>query len=331
MNVTIHAERLSICEGFHADHSQAFAHDVQRGLTGSPKSLPPKYFYDDHGSELYQQICELAEYYPYRAERQILMTHAEEIHAEIASLPLVEFGSGNATKTRYLLAQYERVGKPFLYCPVDIARSVLLESAVSLLTEFSHLSVRALHTDFACQPKTIESLQLEKKAVAFFGSSLGNFTPEESVKFMQQTATILEPEDVFILGIDLKKSTDILIPAYDDPHGVTASFNLNLLHRINRELGGTFDPEGFEHLALYNEDHGRIEMHLRSLQEQLVTIERTGQTVRFAVGETIHTENSYKYSVEEINDMGKRANLALHRTWFDNQNYFLVALFRPDS
>jgi L-histidine N-alpha-methyltransferase len=309
-------------------HQHTFARDVADGLSAPQKWLPPKYFYDERGSQLYEQICALPEYYPYRIEMEILSTFAAEIHAEIGHLPLVEFGSGSATKTRHLLAAYEWAGRPFRYCPVDISREVLWDTANRLLQEYSHSEIRAMHADFAGQPEVIQAFQLEKKAVAFFGSSLGNFTPEESVQFLQRTAAIMGPEDVFLLGIDLKKSPAILLPAYDDAQGVTAAFNLNVLHRINRELGGRFDPQNFEHLALYNDQQGRIEMHLRSRLAQRVPIIALEQVVSFGKDETIHTESSYKYSVDEVRDLGYQANLVLRRSWFDARRYFLLALFR---
>jgi L-histidine Nalpha-methyltransferase len=311
------------------DQQRTFAQDVACGLTAAQKWLPPKYFYNERGSQLYEQICTLPEYYPYRAEMEILSTHAAEIHAEIGHLALVEFGSGSATKTRQLLSAYEWAGRPFCYCPVDISQEILWDTAQQLLQEYNHIEIRAMHADFSGQPEVIQAFQLEKKAVAFLGSSLGNFTPEESVAFLRRTAAIMGPEDVFLLGIDLKKSPAILVPAYDDAQGVTAAFNLNVLHRINRELGGRFDLHSFEHLALYNEAEGRIEMHLRSLQAQRVPIRKIAPVVSFAKDETIHTESSYKYNVDDVRDLGYEAHLVLRRTWFDARRYFLLALFRP--
>ncbi len=308
-------------------HRHSFARDVAFGLAAPQKSLPPKYFYDERGSQLYEQICALPEYYLYRAELEILRTYAAEIHAEIGHLTLVEFGSGSASKTRHLLAAYEQAGQPFRYCPVDISRNVLWDTANRLLREYRHLEIRAMHTDFAGRPEVIQEFQLDKKAVAFFGSTLGNFTPEESVEFLQRTAAILGPDDVFLLGIDLKKSPAILLPAYDDAEGVTAAFNLNVLQRINYELGGRFDPQNFEHLALYNAERGCIEMHLRSRLTQDVPIIKIEQTMSFRKDETIHTESSYKYSADQVRDLGYEANLVLRRTWFDARRYFLVALF----
>jgi L-histidine Nalpha-methyltransferase len=314
--------------GVQADR-HIFARDVAHGLAAPQKSLPPKYFYDERGSQLYEQICALPEYYPYRAEREILSTYATQIHAEIGHLPLVELGSGNATKTRHLLAAYEWAGQPFRYCPVDISREILWDTANRLLQEYSHAEIRAMHADFAGKPEVIQAFQLEKKAVAFFGSSLGNFTPAESVEFLQRMAAMLGPDDVLLLGMDLKKSLAILLPAYDDAQGITAAFNLNVLHRINRELGGQFNLQSFEHLALYNGALGRIEMHLRSRRAQRVPIVKIEQVVSFGKDETIHTENSYKYNVDEVRDLGYQANLVLRRTWFDAQRHFLLALFRP--
>ena len=321
-------ERLTFYLMDIAQQQEAFARDVAAGLAASQKTLPAKYFYDTRGSQLYEQICTLPEYYPYRAEREILATYAAEICADIGHLPLVEFGSGNAAKTRYLLSVYERTEHPFLYCPVDISRAALEESAQKLLAEYAHLSIRAIHADFAGNPGVIRALHLEQKALAFFGSNLGNFTREESLDFLQSTTVLMGPEDVFLLGVDLKKSPTLLVPAYDDAQGVTAAFNLNLLHRMNRELGANFHVPAFTHLALYNEEHGRIEMHLRSCWAQYVTIAKTAQTIYFAAGETIHTENSYKYSIEDIRALGRRAGLNLSRTWFDRQHYFVLCLFR---
>ena len=310
-------------------HQDTFAQDVAQGLNRSPKQLPPKYFYDARGSWLYERICELPEYYPYRAEREILRTYADDIHAQIGHLALVEFGSGSAAKTRYLLSAYERAGRPFRYCPVDISRAMLHETAERLLQDYPHLSVHAMHADFAGQPDVIEAFQLEKKALAFLGSSLGNFSREECADFLCRLAALMGPEDLFLLGIDLKKSPAILVPAYDDAQGVTAAFNLNVLHRINRELGGQFDVHQFEHVALFNQVQSRIEMHLRSRCRQHVPIAKIEQVIAFHAGETIHTENSFKYTVDDIRALGAQACLDLRRTWFDKRRYFLLALFRP--
>jgi dimethylhistidine N-methyltransferase len=318
---------------FHGMDVQAqqdvFARDVAGGLTAPQKWLPPKYFYDEHGSQLYEQICALPEYYPYRTEAAILRTFAAEIYAEIGHLALVEFGAGSATKTRHLLSAYEWAGQPFRYCPVDISRTMLWDTANRLLHEYSHIEIRAMHADFTAQPEVIQAFQLQHKAVAFLGSSLGNLTPAESVQFLQRTAAMLGPEDALLLGLDLKKSPAILLPAYDDAQGVTAAFNLNILHRINRELAGQFQPQSFEHLALYNEAQGRIEMHLRSRLAQRVPIAAIERVVSIDRDETIHTENSYKYSLDEVRDLGDQADLMLRRSWFDQQRYCVVALFRP--
>jgi len=310
-------------------HQHSFALDVAVGLAAPQKWLPPKYFYDDRGSQLYERICGLPEYYLYRAELEILRTYAAEIHAEIGHLPLVEFGPGSATKTRYLLSAYEWARQPFRYCPVDISQEILWDTANRLLQEYSHIDIRAMHADFAGRPEVIQAFQLENKAVACFGSSLGNFTPEESTEFLRRTAAMMGPDDVFLLGIDLKKSPAILVPAYDDAQGVTAAFNLNILQRINRELGGRFDLPTFEHLALYNHKRGCIEMHLRSRQTQHVPLAKIERTVSFDKDETIHTESSYKYSLDEVRDLGHQADLVVRRTWFDAQRYFALALFRP--
>ena len=324
----VHDNRFKLYD-MNLDAHRSFARDVAVGLTAAKKSLPPKYFYDERGSRLYEQICALPEYYLYRSELEILCNYAVEIHAEIGRLALVEFGSGSATKTRHLLTAYERAGSPFRYCPIDISRQVLRDTASRLLDEYSQIEIRAMHTDFAQTPEVIQELQLEKKAVAFLGSTLGNFTPMQSLEFLRRTAAVLGPNDVFLLGIDLKKSPAILLPAYNDAQGVTAAFNLNVLQRINSELGGRFNPQSFEHLALYNAERGCIEMHLRSRLAQDVPITQIERTMSFHKYETIHTESSYKYSENEVRDLGYKANLVLHRTWFDGSRRFLVGLFRP--
>ena len=240
-------------------------------------------------------------------------------------MPLVEFGSGNAAKTRYLLTAYERAGCPFLYCPVDISRTALEESAQKLLAEYTHLSIHAIHADFAGNPDVIRALRLEKKALAFFGSNLGNFTREESLDFLQGTAALMGPEDGFLLGVDLKKSLTLLLPAYDDAQGVTAAFNLNLLHRISRELGANFDLASFSHEAFYNAERHRIEMHLASKKRQKVRV--AGRAIEFRAGETIHTENSYKYSVESLRALARGVGWAPDGMWTDSQSYFCIHAF----
>lgn len=307
---------------------EAFASDVAQGLAASRKALPAKYFYDAPGCQLYEQICALPEYYPYRAETDILTTYAADIHAAIGHLPLVELGSGNASKTRLLLAEYARAARPFIYGPVDMALSALQDIAATLLPAYPQMTLHALQADFASDPSVLFTLPLSPRALAFFGSSLGNWTPTESQAFLRQLAQRMGPDDVFLLGVDLKKDPHILEPAYDDAQGVTAAFNLNLLQRINRELGADFQPDQFRHVAFYDTTLGRIEMHLQSLVDQQVGIAATGQTIRFTRGETIHTENSYKYSVEELQVLGHQASLTLEHTWFDRQQYFVLALFR---
>ncbi len=311
-----------------AQQQEAFARDVIQGLTASPKTLPPKYFYDARGSQLYEQICTMPEYYPYRAEREILATYAAAIVAALGYQPLVEFGPGNAAKTRYLLTVYEHAGQPFLYCPVDISRTALEEAAQQLLATYRHITIQAIHADFAGNPGVIEALHLPHKAIAFLGANLGNFTRAESHDFLARTAALMGPDDVLLLGLDLKKSPTLLIPAYQDAQGVTAAFNLNLLQRINRELGADIDVTSFEHVALYNAEHGRMEMHLRSRRAQCVTLPTMDQPICFAAGETIHTENSYKYSVADVRALGRQVGLHLSRTWFDRQHYFMLGLLR---
>jgi dimethylhistidine N-methyltransferase len=323
----IESERLSLYVRYSDTEDEAFAENVRQGLSAPHKTLPAKYFYDTTGSKLYEQICAVPEYYPYRAEQEILARYAPDIHAAIHALALVELGPGNAAKTRYLLNQYEGTGQAFVYCPIDISRSMLEATAAQLLHEYCHLRIRAMHADFSHDPGILRSFCLDKKAIAFFGSNLGNLTPEESLTLLQGIAATMSSDDVLLLGIDLKKSPAILEPAYDDAQGVTAAFNLNILQRINTTLGANFCLQNFAHLAFYNAAQGRIEMHLRSRLAQTVTIQALGLTVHFAANETVHTENSYKYDVEDIRILAQRAHLTLRQTWFDSQHYFLLGLF----
>ncbi|MGE3539503.1 MAG: L-histidine N(alpha)-methyltransferase [Candidatus Tectimicrobiota bacterium] len=323
-----HSQRFCLTSMDMTSQQEAFARDVAQGLAAPRKTLPAKYFYDAPGCLLYERICTLPEYYPYRAEKDILATYAAEIHASIGHLALVELGSGTASKTRYLLAAYEAAARPFVYCPVDIALAPLQAMACTLVPAYPHMTVYALQADFASDPAVLWKLPPTGKALAFFGSSLGNWTPAESQRFLRHLAALMGAEDGLLLGLDLKKSPAILEPAYADAQGVTAAFNRNLLHRINRDLGADFRPDTFDHVAFYNALEGRVEMHLQSRLAQQVHIAGTGQVIHFAPGETIHTENSYKYALEDVQALGAQAGLHLERTWFDRQQYFLLALLR---
>jgi dimethylhistidine N-methyltransferase len=305
----------------------AFGRDVRAGLMRSPKSLSCAYFYDEAGSLLFEQICELPEYYLTRAEHAILEAHATEI---VSGLPnpvsLVELGSGSAAKTRILIEQLLRRQKSLCYTPIDICRPVLEASSLQLLDRYPSLEVVAVAGEYHDGLRHLRTAGGRHKLILWLGSNVGNFDRLDAGRFLRQVRETMVDEDRLLLGVDLRKNRAILVAAYDDAQGVTARFNLNLLARINSELGGHFDLAAFQHRAVYDEDVGRIEMYLDSLHEQQVAIDGLGLTVSFAAGEAIHTENSYKYSFAEIDALATSADLRVEERWLDRESRFALNL-----
>lgn len=314
--------------------AKTLAEEVRAGLTASPKRLPCRFFYDAAGSELFEQICLLPEYYVTRAERQILATHAAEIVAE-APRPavLVELGSGSATKTRLLIEALLGRQDTLRYVPVDISRDALEASAQELLVAYPALSVAAVAAEYQDGLRFLEQMptaaEPAAKLVLWLGSNVGNLTRTEAAAFLGQVRQRLGPDDRFLIGIDLRKDRTVLEPAYDDAQGVTAQFNKNVLVRINRELGGHFNLDAFAHRAIYHETEGRIAMYLVSQHEQVVAVEALPLRAHFAAGETIHTEDSYKYSEAEIVALADAAGFTVVRQWYDTERRFCETLLRP--
>jgi L-histidine N-alpha-methyltransferase len=313
-----------------ADQRAAFREDVLRGLSAEPKSIPPKYFYDERGSQLFEAITALEEYYPTRTEASILAERGEEmLDAAGSDLTMVELGSGSSTKTRLLLdalaARQARVD----YVPIDISPTVVTESGEALLQDYPSLHIRGLICDYHRALGELKERVPGRKLFLFLGSSMGNFTPGRAVALLRDLREAMGPQDTLLLGLDLKKDPATLQRAYDDAQGVTAAFNLNLLERINRELGGQFDPERFTHVALYNEEQGRIEMHLESQVSQIVPVEAIGRSVSFTRGERIHTENSYKFDRGQLVHLLDQASLTLRRQWLDAKGWFALNLAGP--
>ena len=306
-------------------HSQ-FREDVAVGLQGAQKTIPPKYFYDYHGSLLFEQICQQPEYYLTRTEAMILREHAADIVDIVGNSALVELGSGSAVKTRLLFDEYQRRGMAIHYVPIDISASMLEESARNLMAAYSRLQIDALATDYWHGLAALPNSQT--RLVLFLGSNLGNFTLTEQAQLFAQLARTLHRGDYFLLGLDLRKPITVLEPAYNDAAGVTAAFNLNLLHRMNRELTASFDPATFTHLAFYNPHHHQIEMHLQSAIEQEVTIADLQFQAAFRVGETIHTEISRKFDAEAIRAQLSGYGFTPGAQWADERGWFLVSLFR---
>ena len=309
---------------------QAFSRDVRAGLTSRPKHLHCCYFYDGEGSLLFEEICTLPEYYLPRAERAILQEHAGEIVAGFpADATLIELGSGNAAKTRLVIEALFRRQTSLCYVPVDICRSVLEESSRALLKEYPKLEVVAVAGEYHDGLWHLRGQGERPKLILWLGSNVGNFHRSEAADFLAKVRETMSAADRLLVGIDLRKERTVLEKAYDDSRGVTAQFNLNLLARINRELDGHFDLEKFRHRATYNEQAGRIEMYLDSNCAQQVAIDRLGLQVPFAAGESVHTENSYKYSPAEIEELARAAGLRLERQWLDAERRFSENLLAP--
>lgn len=308
----------------------AFARDVLKGLGARRKQLAPKYFYDGAGSQLFERITEQPEYYPTRCEMHILQDNAAAIAALIpAGAALVEFGSGSNKKARILLAVAPVLAA---YVPVDISPEMLEQEADALQLDFPRLNIRPVAADFTQSFELPEEAKAAPVRVGFFpGSTIGNFEPHEAASFLRNAAKILGPNAILIVGADLIKPVDILNAAYNDEAGVTARFNLNLLVRINRELNGGFKLDTFEHHAFYNRERHRIEMHLASLKRQKVKV--AGECFDFRAGETIHTENSYKYSVESLGALARGVGWQPSGVWTDNKKYFSIQAFTlaPDA
>ncbi|GGF10183.1 dimethylhistidine N-methyltransferase [Aliidongia dinghuensis] len=308
--------------------TEEFRAAVHAGLAQPQKSLPCKFFYDAEGSRLFEQICELPEYYPTRTELALLEAHAGEIARLIGPRArLVEFGSGAGIKIRLLLQALDR---PAAYVPVDISREHLLAAAVDLARDFPTLRIAPICADYT-QPFALPASAgvHPETTVGFFpGSTIGNFTAPEARGFLARARRLLGPGSAMVVGVDLRKDRNILVPAYDDAAGVTAAFNLNLLVRINRELDGDFALDQFTHEARWNDTLGRIEMHLVSRRDQEVRI--GAERFRFREGETIHTENSYKYTLDQFRAMATDAGYRPEAVWTDPKGLFSVHMLRAD-
>jgi dimethylhistidine N-methyltransferase len=299
----------------------SFLDDVMAGLAQPQKTLNPKYFYDSRGCELFEAICRLPEYYPTRTEMAIMRESALEIAQHLGrGCVLIEYGSGSSRKTEALIADIA----PAVYVPIDIAAGQLKSSAERLAALFPDLEIAAICADYTRElmlPGTLD-LGRARRVVFFPGSTIGNFMPDDARRFLRNARGLAGPGGAMLVGVDLKKDPGVLHAAYNDAQGVTAAFNLNLLARINRELGADFDLDAFRHRAFYNVAAGRIEMHLASMREQQVNL--NGRRFFFRENETIHTENSYKYSVAEFQALAREAGFSPECCWIDAAQLFSV-------
>ena len=306
--------------------------DVIRGLHGAPKSLPPKYFYDDAGSLLFEQITDLPEYYPTRTEEAILAAAAQEIVERTGTCEVIELGSGSARKTRVLIEAYWTVGRgdaPALrYLPVDVSGQILKDSSRDLIEAFPGLQVWGLIGTYEQALANLPPRDLDSRMVLFLGSTVGNLTPAETIGFLQRTASALNSGEYFLIGFDLQKDVEVLEAAYNDAQGITAAFNLNMLTHLNWRYDGDFDTDHFAHRAFYNTNQNQIEMHLVSETVQQATLGELDLTVPFTVQETIHTEISRKFTVAEMHQVFHRCGFDPVANWSDPRDWFALALYR---
>jgi L-histidine N-alpha-methyltransferase len=300
--------------------------DVIQGLTQTPKTLPPKYFYDDRGSELFEQICELPEYYPTRTEAWILSQYADEIASITGNCELVELGSGSSTKTRLLLDAYQKIADACRYLPIDVSGGILKNSVLQLQQQYPSFSIQGLIGTYEQGLSYLKSTSSPSRMVFFLGSSMGNFSSEECEHFLNKIVQTLNPGDYFLLGIDLQKPQEILEAAYNDIQGVTAAFNLNMLAHLNWRFQGNFDLNLFIHQAIYNQDKHQIEMYLHSQQNHLVSLDILNLKVPFLDGESILTEISRKFDLANMQQELAAQGLKTLKIWTDPKQWFGLIL-----
>lgn len=323
-----HSERLQIKDlsDPNVTASANDGSDVIAGLTQEQKTIPCHYLYDDRGSEIFEQICELPEYYPTRTEAQILRENGRAIAQTTGNCELIELGSGSSAKTRLLFDAYQALGYPLHYIPIDVSAGMLEASAKELLSEYPTLQIRGLVGTYEQALQHLPPSPLPKRMVFFLGSSLGNFAPKQCQEIFQEVTNALNPGDYFLLGLDLQKSKQILEPAYNDSQGVTAEFNYNLLDHLNRRFDGNFNRQNFQHWTFYNTELGQIETYLRSTQPQTVQLKALDLTVEFGEGETIRTEISRKFNLQQMEQQLAQEGLKILNTWTDPQDWFALLL-----
>jgi dimethylhistidine N-methyltransferase len=305
---------------------KTFAKEISYSLNQKEKSISPKFFYDIKGSAIFDEICELPEYYLTRTETELLKKIGNDLIQFISKdIRLVELGSGSAVKTRLLLDILTSIQNKIEYFPIDIS-DILQESSQKLLEDYENLSITGIIDSYEGGLEFVEQYDDKPNFIAFLGSSFGNFTPEFGFVFLHKISSIMKKNDLFFIGLDLVKDKKVLEKAYDDPKGITANFNLNVLSRINDELSADFDLSQFVHHAIYNEKKQRIEMYLRSLEKQTVEIKKADLLLDIEKDELIHTEYSHKYSIPQIEDIMRRAGFRLEKIWQDTNKPYALFL-----
>jgi len=305
-----------------------FGQDVLEGLTADQKTLSPKYFYDQVGSDLFVKITKTEEYYPTRTELSLLTQYAPQIVDSCDHVNwLVELGSGSSEKTDALLCEFHTKRRTFNYIPIDVS-DIIIDSGKKLLEKYDRLSVTGILSDYERGLTLVSKVENGSKLILFLGSSIGNFDQDEIVSFLKMTYQAIHYSDYILIGFDLVKDRHVLEAAYNDAQGITEEFNYNILKRINRELDGNFDLNKFEHKAYFNEQKSRIEMHLVSMENQTVTIGELNTKILFNSGESIHTENSHKFTMKMIESYAEEAQLEVFKTWTDPKDYYALCLLR---
>lgn len=303
---------------------KTFAEDVSYSLNRDSKFISPKYFYDKKGSELFEQICNLPEYYPTRTEIQILKKIQPELEGYLdESFRLVELGSGSSVKTRLILDVFDKIQDRIEYFPIDISE-ILTESSELLQKDYDDLHITGIVDTYEGGLEFIEKYDDKKNLIIFLGSSYGNFNPKDGKIFLKKINSVMKKDDLFLIGLDLVKNKETLENAYDDSQGITAKFNLNVLSRINDELDADFDLDNFQHVAKYNEKDQRIEMYLKSLANQSIIISKANLSLKMTQGELIHTEHSHKYTLAQIEEVMNQTDFKIKEIWLDEtENYSL--------
>ena len=319
-------ERLCYYEPSKNKSEKTFVEELSSSLNQKHKSIHPKFFYDKKGSKLFEDICKLPEYYLTRTEVSILTQLQDKLPAYMnEEFRLVELGSGSSYKTRILISILENMHKQIEYFPIDISK-ILKESATTLLDDYKNLHITGVIDNYESGLDFVKNYDSKKNLIVFLGSSFGNFDYEPGLRFLDKINSSMKDDDLFLIGLDLVKDRDVLEHAYNDSHGITAQFNLNVLSRINSELDSNFNVDKFAHHAVYNQDKNRVEIYLRSLENQTVDITKAGIALKIKQNELIHTENSHKYTIPKIKEIFSRTGFRIRDMWFDEKQYFCLIL-----
>ena len=324
-------ERLCYYESSKNKSEKTFVEELSLSLNQKHKSIDPKFFYDKKGSKLFEDICKLPEYYLTRTEISILTQLQDKLPTYMnEEFRLVELGSGSSYKTRILISILENMHKQIEYFPIDISK-ILKESAVTLLDDYENLRMTGIIDTYESGLDFVKNYDSKKNLIVFLGSSFGNFDYKPGLRFLDKINSSMKDDDLFLIGLDLVKDKDVLEYAYNDSHGITAQFNLNVLSRINSELDSNFNVDKFAHHAVYNEAENRVEIYLRSLENQTVNITKAGIALKIKQNELIHTENSYKYTIPKIKEMFSSTGFRIRDMWFDEKHYFCLILLSKNS